>query len=251
MLIVRSKIFGILGLAPRGIANKIPLNCTLSLEELYKRTFIAHLELVHRLEMLSAYHLQNRLADMPSWVPNFGLASPLHRSDIRSTASGFSRAQFIYQPPNTLVVTGLRCARIREFARSFSTKYEIFTLLRKIGLDSLYDESYVTGESLLEAYAWVIAVGELKERSNDARVSMQCLKENLTNGVNLANWEDIDLLTMLLTYIQEYSLMLIVTEEGYIGMGPKYTAPGKYHKVQRATLFILEMNEGRLTLACR
>lgn len=126
------KVYGILGLAPRAIASKIYPDYLLSAKEVYKTTFQEYTKLVNRLELLEFCNLQHRLANMPSWVPNWTIpfkTVPLTR--LGAFVSGFSRAQVIFQSPNILEVTGMRCSAVVTINNSVvETESDLFDIVR-------------------------------------------------------------------------------------------------------------------------
>ena len=233
------KIYGILGLAPPRVRERIKPNYRLSAGELYKTVFLNYSNLVHRLELLGFSNLQHRLEHMPSWLPNWSLTFPVFIMWWMGgfLASGVSAADIHYGPSsNILEVTGVKCATIRTVSKSTMERMsDLYDLVREVGPERLQAELYVTGETLLDAYSWALSVGWLEERHTlKGRLNLQefnkiLLKEALPS-INVDNTE--------ITDVFQKSLIgrrFLSTDQGYIGFGTNYCKPGKWTKSTQYT----------------
>lgn len=224
------KIYGIVGLAPRNIRTKIKPKYSLCSGEVYKSTFLDHVSLVHRLELLGFSKIQYRIVHMPSWVPNWSLNFKVFNMWWGGgfSAAGVSSAHVHYQPPNLLQVTGVRCATVHTVSNSVMERTsDLYDLVRGKDYQSFQSETYVTGESMLEAYAWTLSFGWLKERYPTHDVSsIQEFKKTVIDEVKMGTkTQDVEITDVCRIAITEHKFL--TTKEGYFGFGPNSSLPGK------------------------
>jgi hypothetical protein len=82
---------------------------------------------------------------------------------VGENSTGHSSAIWSYKEPNILRVSGLRVSKIRSLSKKIETQDELSNFLRHSGL-VVPGRSYVTGESLLDAYAHILTIGRTFER---------------------------------------------------------------------------------------
>jgi len=220
------KIYGILGIAPKTIRDCIRPDYNLSLEEVFTDVFIKHVNLVHRLELFPPNETQNSTQTI-SWVRGWwSVTFPLWYN-AGGFASGFAAAQISYHIPKTLQVAGVQCSTISTVWDScFDTESDILNLISSGFSDNLYNNTYVTGETLLEAYSWTLSLGVLRDQGYDFFPSLQEFNEFIV--VQTAQSEEgrglLDQRSYLLQHLRGHKFF--TTREGYIGVGPALSLEG-------------------------
>ncbi|RDL38024.1 uncharacterized protein BP5553_05457 [Venustampulla echinocandica] len=159
----RDKVYGVLGLAPPKLANRIIPQYSLPVDRVFKEATLAYLHQFQRLDMIQYCNLGTRQVEGPSWVLDMSVNQ--EGIDRSFYTTGLSRAQTVYHQPDILEVTGLLCTKVRSVSQPAS-------LYRDKALDSirswqppdLETASYITGGSLLDAYLSTVCFGDLKEK---------------------------------------------------------------------------------------
>ncbi|KAH8587973.1 heterokaryon incompatibility protein-domain-containing protein [Bisporella sp. PMI_857] len=150
------RIYGILGLAPQGIRNKIRPNYYLTPGEVYKDLFLKHVALTKRLELFGFCKQCSDSENTPTWVPKFK-ETYTEPHGFRSYASGFSPAHAQLLSPRMLEVQGVQLARVSAIGKTIiKSDLDIFDLIRDVGLERLQNDLYVTKEPLIKAYTSLI-----------------------------------------------------------------------------------------------
>jgi hypothetical protein len=166
----RDLIYGLLGLFPPVFRRNIRPQYALSVGDVYKAMFLAHVDHVNRLNFFPSHHVEGSLIGTPSWVPDFSSQSS-HSGEPQFCGS-YSCAISKYQPSNILEVVGRQCATLRSANQPVPTdqrspgsafRFPIETV-RKWKPNDLQTSYYVTGESLLNAYAKTLTGNYLRER---------------------------------------------------------------------------------------
>jgi hypothetical protein len=133
----------------------------------YKNIFLEYIYLSRRIDILGSLDMQPRLENLPSWVPNWSV----ERSDrlflgVRTSfASGASSAYQKYLPPDTLEVIGFFHSTLSTIYPPTEIVSDFIQLIRSLNLEKLCSSNkfYVTGEPLLDAYAWILSFGLLQD----------------------------------------------------------------------------------------
>jgi hypothetical protein len=231
----RDKIYGLLGVASPMFAKEIHPKYSSPAGEVYKDALLADFNHTKRLELLQSCSLVERLIDSPSWVADWSFPRTLHPLFYSAQfASGASYAEANYISPHTLEVTGVRCAivsTVRQPARPRDAN-EIPAAIRKWEPENLRTNFYVTGETLLDAFAYSLCCFHIKERhiDNCGAATFREWKEWLITEIldaatpvgKKANFD----YRWPLGWTKERTFL--ETEEGFIGIGPADTQPGKY-----------------------
>lgn len=223
------KVYGILGLAPPRIADKIHPNYELSVTHSYKSTFLNHVLEVHRLELLDQCYLSTRLVGCPSWVPNWFVPNTAFLLiDMTLASSGCSSAHWRYISPNTLEVLGVEYSRVRSVIQpEVGGLQKLLEFITEKGIENLQNLAYPTGESLIDAYAYTLYVGRLAEVF-DGYVGYETLQEAKETILNmLFNYPKLDFNRSDVPSLAIGSRGFIVTENGYFGAAAEGTQPGK------------------------
>jgi hypothetical protein len=95
-------------------------------------------------------------------VPNWN--APVQRScNLVENSAGHSSAIWSYKKPNILRISGVKVSKIQSLSKTMETQDQLSNFLRNSGL-AVPGRSYVTGESLLDAYARILTIGRTFER---------------------------------------------------------------------------------------
>ncbi|KAH7066448.1 heterokaryon incompatibility protein-domain-containing protein [Paraphoma chrysanthemicola] len=153
----RDKIYGVLGLFPPPLSEKIKPDYTKPVKEVYRRAFTAYVECTGSLDIL--------LTAGNSWVPDWS-GSGWKFGPGGNFCCGKSSANVAYPTPNVLQATGTfvdtveLCSKPRSDSND-SVKQVVWDLwLREVSVDSRYP----TEETVAEACAWTLSVGYLKDK---------------------------------------------------------------------------------------
>ncbi|KAJ3527913.1 hypothetical protein NM208_g10467 [Fusarium decemcellulare] len=163
----RDKIYGVLSLAPKGLAADVPADYTKDPGQLFLDLFLAHAKNVRRLEMFHQCSQLSRNLDIPSWVPDWTAPSMVRQLIEDQFSAAFSEAEFSFTPPNMLHVTGIRCAFISEtlsYMPDEATDAEKIRIARSWQPEDLETGTYITGESMRMAHAKTLCMNTLEER---------------------------------------------------------------------------------------
>jgi len=244
----RDHVYGALGLFPPMLAKNIRPDYSVSVAQAYMATTLAHMRLVHRLELLRMSFQIRRTIQVPSWVPDFSATFPTLRHPEGGFCSGISRAEFTLKSPDTLEVIGLRCAAVGSVGRSLmfwdrdSDPIDVMMSWRPQGLDTA---SYPTGDGLSHAYAITLMNFDLRERFVDM-TTQPYLRDWMATLAHIGllselwaggQWVAPQLMNR---YIQESiyrctGKAFIETDEGYIGLAIADAQPGKPSSAFRIT----------------
>ncbi|KAF2160185.1 hypothetical protein M409DRAFT_29266 [Zasmidium cellare ATCC 36951] len=227
----RDKLYGILGLVGPKLQDKIVPSYERTFEDLYKDVFLLHSEMTGRLDLLTQCFVNEELPSSPSWVPDWRAFPYAFRvPEPGYQASGASRAEFRELPGSRLEVIGILHDKV-VFAPDSSEvdAKSLLEYIRALQPPGLHNESYVTGEPLLNAWFLTLALDLLRERfpkrffphyAHWEKTVLEILgkdseNKSLTKMANLTNTIR-DTLT---------DMGYFRTAQGYIGFGPYAVEP--------------------------
>ncbi|KAG8164356.1 hypothetical protein KVR01_006274 [Diaporthe batatas] len=105
----RDRVYGLLGLMPEGLRDRITPNYEMTVGEVYRQETVAQIEFFQRLHVLCECG-PHRAIDGPSWVPNLA-SRQLSIFPVRS-AAGISRCYVAFDNPNVAEVSGLQAGTV-------------------------------------------------------------------------------------------------------------------------------------------
>ncbi|KAI3326744.1 HET-domain-containing protein [Xylariaceae sp. AK1471] len=228
----RDKIYGILGMTPQQFSSEISVDYSKAIEDVYKEAFLAHLDLTKRSELLKHCDLAGRQIQGSSWVPDWSkteFAAPILSAQL---SSGFSRAWYKYSEPSVLELLGKRCA-IVEAVSEVASKVEKETLLAVRAWSKILPNSstYVTGETMEEAFALTVCMNRTRERCPYSHFLatvwwVRMLHQILCLTVDSQNDPIYEERETANTIQKVRGRRLFTTTNGYIGTAPAGIQPG-------------------------
>ena len=116
-------------------------------------------------------------------MPNWNV--PISKAwNLVENSTGHSSAIWSYKEPNILRVSGVRVSKIQSLSETMETKDQLSNFLIHSGLE-VPGRSYVTGESLLDAYAHILTIGRTFERFDklEAHLTLEELRARILGFV--------------------------------------------------------------------
>ena len=148
----RDRIYGILGLIPEQLAERIPINYALPFAEVFKQSFLELMRYSNRLDALQYGRMHNRTLGLPTWVPTW--------SDSRGVsgvlpaywaADGSFTAQAVFSAPDQLKAQGLKIATVSSVGKPISRNlHRLPSLIRESWSKILCMTEKVRNDSLLD-----------------------------------------------------------------------------------------------------
>ena len=222
----RDKVYGILGLAPERVVSRIRPQYSLAPEVVYRDTFLALMREFDSLNLIVSCSMATRkLAGLPSWVPDWSGPKPLQPLN-QCLVAGRSRPEVVFRPPDSLEVSGIRVATVREVkSPAPNDEAEVMFSLRRWAPKDVTPgaDLYPTGENLFEAFAEAAMDGLVKERFPRLGWAPTRGEWKATLRMILAGSTDVD--TRPLRCLT--GRVFITTHAGYFGFGSISTKPGK------------------------
>lgn len=242
----RDRVYGLLGIAPSGLTDRIRPQYSLSVSKVYQETVLAALAHTKRLELLNLCTLSDRSIEAPSWVPDFSMPVKTRLGANWQFCSGTSRSYTKHIAPDILEVLGIQCARVETISTPASSEpEENLAVIREWLHESVCSDTYMTGDSFLEAFSLTLVGHRLKDRFPvDTLPTKLEWKEKFHRAmmdkseVNGAKDSQMD--TALRFAVGR---TFFTTDEGYIGLGLSNIRPGKSSLVNYcfAVEFVLMM----------
>jgi len=164
----RDRVYGFLGISPPLFASTVRPDYGKPVVEGYKSAFLSHVTSVRRWELFGS-ELHRRELSGPSWVPDWSTTGTdwNYNGLLRQFASGHSRLHLEIRDLEMLEVKGLQCARVCAISEAVvqgQDRVKDLESVRSWQPKDLFDASYVTGESLLRAYAATLRHNGFEER---------------------------------------------------------------------------------------
>lgn len=250
-------VYALLGVMPPKFAAHIIPDYSQSPADSFRDMFLAHTRQTQRWELFGCA-LQDRQCDGPSWVPDLSDVDSTSRRVVCQFSSGYARMCFTYRDSDVLEVTGVQCATVatassplpRVFADDGEGMQTAKRLIRSWEPDNMETSTYITGASLSDVHALTLLNYQTKERW--PLTVMPTLKEWQASGGNglfrPAAGTMADLSALEQTRWDAYAYdsfrtrAYIVTEEGYIGLGPPGVKPGLSYSVVLLVSYVVANN---------
>ena len=229
----RDKVYGVLGLTAPLFNASIKVDYSLPVEQVYKDAFLAHTGVTLRLELLKHCNLPKQSTRGPSWVPDWSKAeftAPILSEQI---SSGLSRAHFKYVSPNVLNVMGVRCTTAQKVSAAASMEIDkTLSIVREWLEDLPKTDLYVSGETMIEAFALTLCMNRTCERhptNHFLSVSefICLLREIIISDVD-SDKDTIGSDREIANIIQKIrGRAFFTTEDGHMGTAPCGILPGE------------------------
>lgn len=232
----RDKIYGILSICDKKLAAGIQVRYDnlYTKQDVYKDIALRYLEQTDRLYLLGDFD-QVPQDESPSWVTDWSREPFAGDLGGISWTSGRSRAYTKYLAPNALEACGLVVARVSKMSKP--APHDIDGTLKVIR-DSeplgLYEDTYPTGESLLDAYSALLRVNFLSPKYSGYQaptqaewkgVFMRHLSSRASHPLDEDGVSRFSEVGWAIGQVKGRSFMM--TDNGYLGMGPSNAQPGK------------------------
>lgn len=225
----RDRVYGLLGLMPKGLRESITPNYEITVSEVYTQHAVAQIEFFQRLDVLGECGIPGgsnpeRAIDAPSWVPD--LLLPRLPSPWRHFASGISRSYVTFTTPDIAEVSGLQVGTV-----TFVQEREPWEL--GDGIENTKDWAYQDLDR--DVYALTLCGITVKERWQGSPEIVPSLEEWKRFYYEDADRsEDLDdtghvVAPLFLDYVERciWSRTLFTTVDGQIGLGPETMQTGK------------------------
>lgn len=243
----RDKVYGTIGLLPKGFASKIKADYGRdnTPSQVYKNAFVAHAQHVERLELFSYCYIAGKsIPDTPSWVPNWSSLGPPLRWHTDQVAAGTSRAHLKYtdEEPDLLEVLGMSCAvvsRVSDYLPEGIKKKDAVDRVRQWQPCDLDTAIYrPTGETLRKAYACTLIEMSVEARfvpvesiTIDKWVEQAGDESLFGDLTRCPGGSEADKSEVMGRAVREalnhcQGSAFVQTNEGYIGLAPADTRPG-------------------------
>ena len=229
----RDKIYGMLGFLGPKLRDAIGPSYSRDFKEVYQNFFRTYCRSTKRLDLLSQCWFVEETNVMPTWVPDWRAHPRLfRRPDLGWQAAGMSPADYRLPNTSTLSATGVwqdAVAYAHAPAREDDWDH-LRALLREIQPDSLGDSTYVTGETMCDAWTRTLTVGAYHERmASMGYDSFQIWQEKVLQLLKLrTNGPELDSAVESLgnSNIDNLECMsYFATSQGYFGFGPTTIRP--------------------------
>lgn len=225
----RDRVYGLLGLMPKGLRERITPNYEISVSEVYKQHAVAQIEFFQRLDILGESGLPGesnpgRAIGAPTWVPD--LLLPRLPSPWRHFASGTSRSYVVFPTPDVAEVSGLQVGTV-----NFFQEREPWELGE--GIENTKDWAYHDLDR--DVYALTLCGMTVKERWQGSPGIVPSLE-----GWKSFYYGDSDILEdsddtenvitpLFLDYVERciWSRTLFTTADGQTGLGPETMETGE------------------------
>lgn len=247
----RDAVYGFLGLLPEGLGRRIHPNYKAPLVEVHTSSTLAYINHTKRLDVLDISAHGNQKSDFPSWVfdPSGlrnGGTTYLTLQWPGQFCAHFSECHVTYKAPGILGVLGLGITRVLSVKPRVPGIFECgsdehrvrscIQTVRSWEPDDLYDRTYATGESFLEAYARTLICNDLRDRTpswgrytperwqgqywiNPLFGELAQEGHVTASGLTRQEKDPLDLLT---------GRRFMTCENGLIGIGPADARPGEF-----------------------
>ncbi|KAF2649712.1 HET-domain-containing protein [Lophiostoma macrostomum CBS 122681] len=232
----RDRIYGILGLTPQSISQRIVPDYSASIQDVYKSAFLIYVDIFKRWDLLRRCRLAQAISDAPSWVPNWGAKFDGYFFGDRIAnlrqASGLSAAHATNSTSDALEAVGVHVATISSVGRMATSDpaQDIF-ILREWEPPDLATSNYVTGGPLLDAFVEVVFQGRTSQRFPGSPFPpLEKRKDQYLQYVSVTKLShpiDPDVMKIHNTLEIEAS-SLIATTEGYLGVAPPFAKEGDF-----------------------
>ncbi|KAI0453613.1 heterokaryon incompatibility protein-domain-containing protein [Xylaria acuta] len=247
----RDRVYGLLGILSTGLGHKIQPNYSAPSQEVLTNCALAYIDHVRRLEVLDLCAILRPITkNGPSWV--FDPCDENRRQGWYLTlglwagqfSTHFSESVAIHTSPDVLSVLGLKVTKVLfttprapAWWDSESSEIDYRSCIRAVRdwePANLYTATYVTGESLLRAYARTLAFDMLSDRmqSQGYFPSLEQWQEQNTRNALFGDAAKKGEFALPGIPVQErttitrlFGMRFMTCDNGFIGLGPTETKP--------------------------
>jgi hypothetical protein len=241
----RDYVYGVLGLFRKDFQALIQPDYASPESKVFKDFVRAHMQHTGLLDLLKDCQLEARNHhDLPSWVPDFSASKAWTKPLRWQRASGSSTAEFELVGDDTLRVLGVRFAVVSlaeatRLARpNDQTCCRVTSLAESLASIAPSRKYELTGEPLPDVFAKTLVCGYLKDRFPEEtlsappdwtrQVAQPSCSDRILAGISALDNNN------TLTFQEDVAAGLLMrrcllsTVEGYIGVGPGQSQPGRF-----------------------
>lgn len=222
----RDRIYGLLGLMPECLRDRITPNYEMTVGEVYRQETVAQIEFFQRLDVLSECG-PHRAIDGPSWVPNPALG----HSEISwvRCASGISRCYVAFKSPNVVEISGLQVGTVRSVQEKEHWEF---------GEGIQHTKAWAYRNLDRDVYALTLCGMYVRERWLESSgmiqycsplPSLEEWKRFYYGGTEDTDGPGEEVTPFFLRYVEQciWSRTLFVMDDEQIGLGPETMETGK------------------------
>ncbi|KAF5011626.1 hypothetical protein FDECE_2289 [Fusarium decemcellulare] len=231
---LHDKIYALLALLPPKFVAAITPDYEQPVEELYKSTFLAHINTLQRWELRGCPRDPSQRI-CPSWVPDLSQYDPYGRKVKYHFASGCSSLHFEYQAPDIFKVIGVRFDTVKSVSKKTFDHWDdgqtALQTIRSWEPPGILTESYPGGGSLLDAFAVSLIQGSRRELHVNEGNTLEYIKERCrTEFLSTASTPISELgrqdMTEYLIWTRCKGRSMVTTNRGSIGVASPLARPG-------------------------
>lgn len=217
------KIYGILSVMPRGLANRIMPDYSKSTAEVFRDLLLQNFEATGRLDLIQRCCLTNSDAVTPSWIPAlWDSPSTFVAPSYGDQASGTSRAFCQYIPPDVLTVTGVIVTMVKTVGGVLPKESDsLIHALINPEQAQLVEDCSVNGEDSIDSYLRTLLFGATRDRL-PGLPSAPTIAELRHAFFNAKSKFPTDAMKRRLVRASFFT-----THDGYVGLGPSSARTGK------------------------
>ncbi|CAM1506381.1 Fc.00g060220.m01.CDS01 [Cosmosporella sp. VM-42] len=225
------KIYGMLAMVPGHFAAAITPDYSQPVSKTYAEAFVANANLLRRWDLFACDVVDRtkEVRDAPSWVPDFySRERHVYFSGLLQFAAGNSQLSHRFVDSDKFEVLGVRCAVVESVGFCCPSHPAVGLKVIRSWEPSELEGSYVTGGTMLQAFAITLLQNDLRERHPTEE-----------GWPTLAEWRDycqrhifkgstkphrkLDPSYYLDDMVQGRcaNRVFMTTKEGYIGLGPR------------------------------
>ncbi|POS79977.1 hypothetical protein DHEL01_v201619 [Diaporthe helianthi] len=220
----RDRVYGLLGLMPKGLREMITPNYKITFDEVYRQHTVAQIEVFQRLEVLTECG-PHRAIDGPSWVPNL-ILSHVQSNFYQSCASGISRCYVAFNNPDVAEIFGLQVGTVSSVQEREHCEF---------GQGIEHTKAWAHQNLDRDVYALTLCGMQVRERSHLGPLDSQVWRPTLEEWKRFCYGDAEDagdtdqfITPFFLQVVEQciWSRTLFIMGDGLIGLGPETMRTG-------------------------
>ena len=218
------KVYSLLGIAPPWFSRTIKPQYSLPVGEVYRQTMLACMEQSKRLDLLPFVSQSDCRRKAPSWVNDwYDMTNDPIAKRAFGSASGISQANVRLLNESTLEAKGIKYGTAQTVSNVPTDTEGLLDFIEQIRRQRA--RTYVTGESLEDAYMRLLCMDETRDRFPDhSHLSPEWWNSMipLSSTASQDGWNGWKFLKRKVT-----NCALVSFDNGFMGLGPTAAQPGR------------------------